>query len=77
MSEEYAAELRAYAINMQHFVPHLEKKKEYALRALLAKFNANEDVIREIAKLSAITELELEVRRKFTEYENLSKEQRR
>lgn len=76
MSDEYAAELRAYAINMQHFIPHLERKKDLALRALLVKYNANEDCLREVAKLNALSELEMEISRKFREYETLNKEQK-
>lgn len=65
MTPEEANELRIFALNMGHFMPLLEKKKAISLATLLQKFNAGEDTLRELAKVSALSELESEIKGKL------------
>jgi hypothetical protein len=74
MNEREIAELRVFALSMESFLPVLEKRKAAAFGQLLQRFNANEDVIRDLAKVNAINELEMEIRGKLRTFENLSKE---
>ena len=73
MTDQELTELRIFALGMQPFLPILEKRKAATLGILIQKFNQNEDIIREAAKLAAMHELEGEIRGKLRTFENLSK----
>ena len=74
MTDQELAELRVFALSMESFMPVLERRKVAAFGQLLQKFNQNEDVIREVAKLSAINDLEGEIRGKLRTFNEISKE---
>ena len=76
MTPEEANDLRIFALNMGHFLPLLEKKKQNSLGILLGKFNAGEEVMRELAKVSALAELEAEIKGKLRTFDNYGKENR-
>jgi len=74
MSPEELNDLRVFALNMGHFLPLLEKKKQISLNHLLQKFNAGEDTMRELAKMSALSELESEIKGKLRTYDQYGRE---
>jgi hypothetical protein len=74
MTAEEANELRIFALNMGHFMPLLERKKMISMATLLQKYNAGEDVMRELAKVSALSELEGEIKGKLRTLEQYGKE---
>jgi len=74
MTAEEANELRIFALNMGHFMPLLERKKLNSLSILMQKFNAGEEVMRELAKVSALHELESEIKGKLRTLEQYGKE---
>lgn len=73
MTHEELNELRIFALNMGHFLPLLEKKKGIAMAVLLQRFNAGEEVMRDLAKVSALTELESEIKGKLRTFESYDK----
>lgn len=73
MNQEELAELRIFVLGTQHFLPILERRRAAALGQLIQRFNQNEDVIRDVAKLSAMHELEAEIRGKIRTFEQLSR----
>lgn len=74
MSPEDLNDLRVFALNMGQFLPLLEKKKQNSLNLLLQKFNAGEDVMRELAKVSALSELEGDIKGKLRTFDQYGKE---
>ena len=71
MTEEEIAELRIYHLNMQHFIPILEKRKKAAHHELIQKFNSGESVERAAAKLAALSEIETEAWSKIRKFESI------
>lgn len=73
MTEQELAELRVYALSMQHFEPILLKRQKVAVDNLIRKFNEGGDVTREAAKIAALDGILKEVESKLRKFEALSK----
>jgi len=74
MTQEEINDLRIFALNMQHFLPLLEKKKSAAFGRLLQQFNAGSDVMRELSRVAALHELETEIKGKLRTLDAQSEE---
>lgn len=73
MNEQELSELRVFAMSVGPFLTLIEKRKVQAFGALMQKFNQNEDTLREVAKLSAINDLESEIRGRLRTFNELGK----
>jgi len=71
MTPEEINELRIFALSMEPLMRILEKKKGMTTQNLIRKFNQNEDIVREAAKLSALNEFETEIRGKLRTFQEL------